>query len=103
MIEFDPRNDRQVAAFTQAMNEARREIENAWAAFIHWTGCVECSRRDITQTVAALAEKTATVDIIGLDFLNEWAGRQGSHDELPIERNGTRRHCNLCHKEGQGA
>jgi hypothetical protein len=101
MRDFDPNDPRQLGLY----NEAMAALNAVWPAYLRFVKCVGCARRDIIAHIAGEAEKTSTEQIIGLDFLNAWAARQGSDEELPAARDGVSRFCEHCAgqaRAGQG-
>jgi hypothetical protein len=97
MPKFDPEDPKQFALYKEAM----AAVENAWNSYLRFSCCVGCAKLDIIQIIDAIAQ-TKSRDIIGIDFLNEWAMRGGSDDELPLQRDGIFRHCEYCENKGQG-
>ena len=96
MTDFNPNDPEQLALY----NEAMQAVERAWNAYLLFTRCVGCAEADIISMIKAYAD-ACREDIIGTDFLNEWAERGGSDDELPLEKDGIRRECETCRKEEQ--
>jgi hypothetical protein len=91
MTDFNPEDPEQLALY----NEAMQAVEHAWHAYLRFTRCVGCAEQEITSVIKSSAE-AAKSEIIGIDFLNEWAERGGSDDEWPMERNGIQRECKDC-------